>query len=407
MQTGDTGTAASSVQKIQEIMSQYDNLESKLSGLTGSNYKQAETALRNMSNAAKDFFATLNANKQQDTVQQIKDAYDDLVRSIREYNVQIESNDLAGADKTRSHIDTLISQYSELEKIMSSSGLSGRNLINAESALQKMNVEAQKFFATLESSRQQTVVQQIKDAYDDLVRSIREYNVQIESNDLAGADKTRSHIDTLISQYSELEKIMSSSGLSGRNLINAESALQKMNVEAQKFFATLESSRQQTVVQQIKDAYDDLTRSIKEYNSQVENGDYANASKTKQHIDELIRSYKELEEMASKSGLSEEKLREVNAILQNMRTAMNNFTKSVQDANSQVSTMDSLLRQAGERLLQMANQAILRGLSTMWREAISYTKTYYDNLNEIRIVTMRSQEEANALGAQYRENARE
>lgn len=254
---------------------------------------------------------------------------------------------------------------------------------------------------------QKDSVQQIKDAYDDLVRSIREYNAQIKNNDLTGANNTRSHIDALISRYSELEKIMSSSGLSGRNLINAESALQKMNIEAQKFFATLEAGRQQTVVQQIKDAYDDLTRSIKEYNSQVENGDYANASKTKQHIDELIRSYKELEETASKSGLSEEKFRDVNAILQNMRTSMNNFTKSVQDANSQVSTMDSLLQQAGERLLQMANQAILRGLSTMWREAISYTKTYYDSLNEIRIVTMRSQEEANALGAQYRENARE
>lgn len=254
---------------------------------------------------------------------------------------------------------------------------------------------------------QKDSVQQIKDAYDDLVRSIREYNAQIKNNDLTGANNTRSHIDALISRYSELEKIMSSSGLSGRNLINAESALQKMNIEAQKFFATLEAGRQQTVVQQIKDAYDDLTRSIKEYNSQVENGDYANASKTKQHIDELIRSYKELEETASKSGLSEEKFRDVNAILQNMRTSMNNFTKSVQDANNQVSTMDSLLQQAGERLLQMANQAILRGLSTMWREAISYTKTYYDSLNEIRIVTMRSQEEANALGAQYRENARE
>lgn len=254
---------------------------------------------------------------------------------------------------------------------------------------------------------QKDSVQQIKDAYDDLVRSIREYNAQIKNNDLTGANNTRSHIDALISRYSELEKIMSSSGLSGRNLSNAESALQKMNIEAQKFFATLEAGRQQTVVQQIKDAYDDLTRSIKEYNSQVENGDYANASKTKQHIDELIRSYKELEETASKSGLSEEKFRDVNAILQNMRTSMNNFTKSVQNANNQVSIMDSLLRQAGERLLQMANQAILRGLSTMWREAISYTKTYYDSLNEIRIVTMRSQEEANALGAQYRENARE
>lgn len=90
-----------------------------------------------------------------------------------------------------------------------------------------------------------------------------------------------------------------------------------------------------------------------------------------------------------------------------MRIAMNDFAAATQDANNHVSTMDSLLQQAGERLLQMANQAILRGLSRMWREAISYTKTYYDSLNEIRIVTMRSQEEANALGAQYRENARE
>lgn len=49
----------------------------------------------------------------------------------------------------------------------------------------------------------------------------------------------------------------------------------------------------------------------------------------------------------------------------------------------------------------------MRGLAYMWREAISYANTYYDNLNEIRIVTMRSQEEANALGTQYRTNARE
>lgn len=69
-----------------------------------------------------------DANKTQaDSVQRIKDAYDDLTKSIREYNSQVKNGDFTGAGNTKSHINDLISQYSELEKIVSSGGLSGKN----------------------------------------------------------------------------------------------------------------------------------------------------------------------------------------------------------------------------------------------------------------------------------------
>ena len=63
-----------------------------------------------------------------------------------------------------------------------------------------------------------------------------------------------------------------------------------------------------------------------------------------------------------------------------------------------------LVDQIFKRLVQMV---ALRALRTMWREATQYATEYYDKLNEIRLVTGKTQEEANALGQQYRDMADE
>ena len=75
---------------------------------------------------------------------------------------------------------------------------------------------------------------------------------------------------------------------------------------------------------------------------------------------------------------------------------MANFRAETEGTNEKVSVMSSLLGQVGERLLTIASQAIMNGLRQMWSDAVDYATAYYDSLNEIRIVTMRSQEEANA-----------
>lgn len=54
-----------------------------------------------------------------------------------------------------------------------------------------------------------------------------------------------------------------------------------------------------------------------------------------------------------------------------------------------------------------ATMVMLRGLSSLWREATQYAQKFYDCLNEIRIVSGKSQAEANKLGQSYRKMAKE
>lgn len=50
---------------------------------------------------------------------------------------------------------------------------------------------------------------------------------------------------------------------------------------------------------------------------------------------------------------------------------------------------------------------VLRGLKNMWSEAVSFASKYYDQLNEIRTVTMRSEADVNKLGSNYRKLGKE
>ena len=85
--------------------------------------------------------------------------------------------------------------------------------------------------------------------------------------------------------------------------------------------------------------------------------------------------------------------------------AMHN--RDVTGVQNNVSALGQSLNNISNRLLQMAaTMLVLRGLTSIWRNATSFAQQYYDKLNEIRIVTGRSQDQANQLGNSYRTLAR-
>lgn len=50
---------------------------------------------------------------------------------------------------------------------------------------------------------------------------------------------------------------------------------------------------------------------------------------------------------------------------------------------------------------------VTRALKNFWSEAVSYAKEYYDQLNEIRIVSLKTEEEAAEMGRRYQQLGRE
>ena len=55
----------------------------------------------------------------------------------------------------------------------------------------------------------------------------------------------------------------------------------------------------------------------------------------------------------------------------------------------------------------LATMMVMRGLSSLWREMTEYAASYYDAMNEIRIITGDTVEEAERMGASYRRMAQD
>lgn len=53
------------------------------------------------------------------------------------------------------------------------------------------------------------------------------------------------------------------------------------------------------------------------------------------------------------------------------------------------------------------SMVLMRGLRTMWRDAIDYVSTYYDQMNQVRIVSGMTEKEATELGKSYRQTAKD
>ena len=70
--------------------------------------------------------------------------------------------------------------------------------------------------------------------------------------------------------------------------------------------------------------------------------------------------------------------------------------KQLEGTGGQLNELDQTLNKIGSRILQMATtMLVLRGLTPIWREATDYAQKYYDQMNEIRIVSGKSQAEIN------------
>lgn len=79
-------------------------------------------------------------------------------------------------------------------------------------------------------------------------------------------------------------------------------------------------------------------------------------------------------------------------------------TKQLEAMKKASDEINRYFQQMTQWVMQML---IINKLQEAWRDAVEYAKTYYDAMNEIRVVTGMTQEEADALGESYRQMAKE
>ena len=156
-------------------------------------------------------------------------------------------------------------------------------------------------------------------------------------------------------------------------------------------------------LQRIQQAYKQLTSSYRQYIAAVKNGNQAGQAYWSQSAQSAMREIQLIAQKLPSLNIEESVRRKILDLIQQAANAETTHQKTLTNLNSGASQLNTTLDRMAGRLLQMAStMLVLRGLSSLWQKATDFAQQYYDKLNEIRIVTGKSQADVNRMGQQYR-----
>ena len=267
-----------------------------------------------------------------------------------------------------------------------------------------------------------STVQSCSEAYRDLAK---EQDLAFQNSQITKTQKESSDAQTeLIQNYGKLQSLYekrAQSPLNGAERLEFEAAEKRIEqiknehkefekLEAvKKAAASAESARSYSEMalntKNFANSYDELTKAIERYKTAKKSGDSAEQESAEVTISKYRSAVKEAEKYMSSQDKESDKYKQLAKNVGEMKKAIGELD---QEQRKNANNSEKADNQSLDRLAQLAKTYIqMRGLRTLWKNATSYVTEYYDALNEIRVVTGKSEEESLTLGENYRKLAKE
>ena len=165
------------------------------------------------------------------------------------------------------------------------------------------------------------------------------------------------------------------------------------NAEAREKF-----SSETSMVKELERQTKSLTEAVREYRQAKSNGNKEGMEYWQKEINTIQNTTKMYEDQAKTHSVDEKTQKAI--------------TNEVQKQKNIVADMDKDVKGHGNELTNILNRylsigIVMRELRKLWSEAIKYVSTYYDKMNEIRVVTGKTQQQADQLGNSLRKMASE
>lgn len=224
----------------------------------------------------------------------------------------------------------------------------------------------------------------------DLDKQIKATEKQITGNErlislLDQEAVKRSNLAKLAKERAELESKYNSAVLAQQD---------RKNAQAKKESDLAASGANE--LKSVQQAYKQLTNSYRQYNAAVKNGSDTGQTYWSQSAAQAMSEIAAIEQKLGTLNIEESTRKKILDLIQKAKNAEATHQKQLEGTDGQLSQLDQTLDRIGSRILQMATtMLVLRGISNIWQSATDYAQKYYDQMNEIRIVSGKSQTEIN------------
>lgn len=295
-------------------------------------------------------------------------------------------------------------------------------------AFAKDAAEQQREAAAKQKQDEEIYIRQLVKAYNELADAQKRYKEVLKDGDekqIAQQEKElevmREKLTTLAFEAREKDLSMKSSQKWADVLEKANKAEVQFQRDVEKTTQALKdqaAQQQKAANEQLnKDALNATTeeyrRLTQAYREHLEAFKAGNAEGVKYWEDESLRAKASLDSITQNTeglalnGETKEKLIQIGkdaaAAEEKHRVALQGVIDKQKEQNQGAKEAEqNMQRMVAQAERWIATMVVMRGLKNMWDGMVKYAKSYYDAMNEIRIVTGYTEEQAEHLGASYR-----
>ena len=280
--------------------------------------------------------------------------------------------------------------------------------LDAQAQAEQEVVKAHLAYETAMNSTNLKEQQQNTEAYTNAL--IRLYQAQADFNNQVASGKLVEGTDKYTKTEAELNRLESEAIKAGQALdqmgreavMNSDkvaAAFGKLNISE----GGLVDSSQLTPLQQIKQAYTDLTNAIERYNIAKKNKDDTGMTQYQNEINAQMQVVAGIEQAVNASNMEAHSKQEILNLIERCRIAQDKHNAGIQDGTAQTSELGNQVNSILTRYFSLV--AVIRTINSLIKSTTEYVSEYYDKMNEIRVITKSTEAEAERLGDTYRKMA--
>jgi len=324
----------------------------------------------------------------------------EATKSVAAGNINNANMYLAEEGKIQNVIDAIAKLYPELDKLAQAD----RRVVEAEMQRQAAMNTAQKKSEDIDYQNRVEAINNYANALINL------YNEQTKLNNAVASGRIKEGSEEYAAAQEKIEHFREAAVAASEKLdeTGMKTAMSMNNVRAAvdslaQSEAKMNDAKNAEVLTQMEDAYKNLTTAIRNYNTAQKANDESGMAYWQQQIDGAMVVVANIEKEINNLNVDAATRERILNLIEQCRTAQAGFTaeqnKGVTASNEFSNTVNSLLT----RYLSLI--AIMRTINSLIKNTVEYVSEYSDKMNEIQMITLKSNSEIDQLASTYRQIA--
>ena len=277
-----------------------------------------------------------------------------------------------------------------------------------EMVMQRQQKASEKAEAQAIKEKEQAVKEYIKalqewyKAETDLNKELLSGNLQKGTEDYAAA---REQVDQLGAKARDAGQKLTSLGVDASEATAGVRGLQQAAQALAESEDKLNSPKQEDYLAKAKQQYFELTDAIKNYNAAKKAGDETGMANAQARIDAAMSEVNAIQEAVNASNLEAGAKQQVLNYIQQCVTAEHQHTAEIKNTASSTGELESQVKGLVTRYLSL--MAVIRTITSLINNMVDYVSEYSDKMNEIQMITMKTDAEVAQLADTYRSMAKD